>query len=284
MSFLRSKYRERSFSAPEIHFVLGSGFSPAVDRVTKGISGWEETFSLPFKDIPGLKTPTAEGHPGLYRYFAHPATGKTICFQCGRLHGYEGFSPREAVKPLMLPFLAGTKQFVLTNSAGGLKKNLAVGSVVALTDHVNFTGQNPLTGPNPSDEKGRLLGPRFPDMSEIYETAFRREIARELSAQGLKVEEGIYIGVPGPSFETPAEVRLFARWGLSVVGMSTVWEVLALRHAGARVSAFSLISNPACGIEEAPLDHETILQTVSADSEKIIQAFFRYCDRRFSKI
>ena len=279
---MRNKYRESSFPVPEIHFVLGSGFGPAMDRVRKSLSGWEEKPSLPFKDIPGLKTPTVEGHFGLYRYFVHGATGKAICFQCGRLHGYEGFSPREAVQTVRLPFLAGTRRFVLTNSAGGLKKSLTVGSVVALTDHINFTGQNPLAGPNPADEKGQVLGSRFPDMSEVYETFMRREIVRELLAEGLKVEEGVYIGVLGPNFETPAEIQLFAGWGLSAVGMSTVWEALALSHAGAKVSAFSLISNPACGIGDGPLDHETIVRTVSGDSEKIIQAFFRYCDRSFS--
>lgn len=269
------------FSPPEIHFVLGSGFSPAVDK-TKINGVWEEVFSLPFGAVPGLNTPTVESHSGLYRYFVHKSTGRVICFQCGRLHGYEGRTPQEAVQTVMLPFMAGTGQFVLTNSAGGLKENLTVGSVVALTDHVNFTGQNPLMGPNPSDERGQPFGPRFPDMSEIYEDTMRRQIVRELLAGGLKVEEGVYIGVLGPNFETAAEVQLFARWGLSAVGMSTVWEALALRHAGAKLSAFSLISNPACGIEvgEKP-DHENILEAVSVYSEKIIRSFFNYCDRQF---
>ena len=269
------------FSPPEFHFVLGSGFSPAVDKA-KMDEVWEEQLILPFKEVPGLNLPTVESHSGLYRYFVHKPTGRMICFQCGRLHGYEGHSPKEVVQTVILPLLAGTKQFVLTNSAGGLKENLTVGSVVALTDHVNFTGQNPLTGSNPSDEKGKPLGPRFPDMSGIYEETMRHSIVRELLAGGLKVEEGVYIGVSGPNFETATEVQLFARWGLSAVGMSTVWEALALRHAGAKLSAFSLISNPACGIEVGEkLDHENILEAVSVYSEKIIRSFFSYCDRQF---
>lgn len=281
MSFLKDKYRKMGFSPPEIHFVLGSGFSPAVDKA-KISTIWEEKLTLPFKDVPGLKIPTVESHTGLYRYFVHKPTKRVICFQYGRLHGYEGYSPREVVQTVTLPLLAGTRQFVLTNSAGGLKENLTVGSVVALTDHINFTGQNPLAGPNPSDEKGQSLGPRFPDMSGIYEETIRRQIVRELLAEGLRVEEGVYIGVLGPNFETAVEVQLFARWGCSAVGMSTVWEALALRHAGAKISAFSLISNPACGINEGEkLDHENILETVSFYSEKIIRSFFSYCDRQF---
>ena len=281
MSFFVDKYKENGFSPPEFHFVLGSGFSSAVDKATTD-EIWEERLTLPFGKIPGLKIPTVESHSGLYRYFAHKPTGRMICFQCGRLHGYEGYSSQEVVQTVMLPLMAGTKQFVLTNSAGGLKENLTVGSVVALTDHVNFTGQNPLTGPNPSDEKSQPLGPRFPDMFGIYEETMRHSIVRELLAEGLKVEEGIYIGVLGPNFETVAEVQLFARWGLSAVGMSTVWEALALRHAGAKISAFSLISNPACGIEVGEkLDHENILEAVSTYSEKIIRSFFNYCDRQF---
>ena len=281
MSFLADKYKEGGFSPPEFHFVLGSGFSPAVDKA-KTNTVWEERLTLPFGEVPDLKTPTVESHSGLYRYFVHKPTGRVICFQCGRLHGYEGHGPREVVQTVMLPLRAGTRQFVLTNSAGGLKENLTVGSVVALTDHINFTGQNPLTGPNPSDEKKQPLGPRFPDMLGIYEETMRHSLVRELLAGGLKVEEGTYIGVLGPNFETAAEVQLFARWGLSAVGMSTVWEALALRHAGARISAFSLISNPACGIEAGEkLDHENILEAVSTYSEKIIRSIFNYCNRQF---
>ena len=275
MSFFENKYKKMGFPSPEIHFVLGSGFSSAVDRA-KTDAVWEERFTLPFKEVPGLKAPTVESHAGLYRYFVHKPTGRVICFQCGRLHGYEGYSPGEVVQTVILPLMAGTKQFVLTNSAGGLKENLTVGSVVALTDHINFTGQNPLTGENPSDEKGQPLGSRFPDMFGIYEETMRRQVVRELLAEGLRVEEGVYIGVLGPNFETAAEVQLFARWGCSAVGMSTVWEALALRHAGAKLSAFSLISNPACGINEGEkLDHENILKAVSGYSEKIHSLLFQ---------
>ena len=283
MSFLKNQYKERGIDAPEIHFVLGSGFSPGADKVTQSLPGWEEKPSLPFTKVPGLKAPGVEGHPGLYRYFIHKNTGRGICLQCGRLHGYEGHSPKETAQTVRLPLLAGTRQFVLTNSAGGLREDLTVGSVVALTDHINFTGQNPLTGPNPTDDSGQPMGDRFPDLSEIYGERIRREIVREMLAEGLKVEEGVYIGVLGPSFETKAEVNLFARWGGSAVGMSTVWEALTLCHAGAELCAFSLISNPACGIGSEPPNHKNIMEAVSGYSEKILRSFFNYCDRKFQE-
>ena len=178
MSYLASEFKKHNMPAPQFHFVLGSGISPALDLLSEKISSlWEELLSIPFQSVPHLKTPTVKTHQGFFRYFVHKKTGQSICFQCGRLHGYEGLSPQEVVKPVRESYLAGTKNFILTNIGGALRKELSVGTVITLKDHINFTGKNPLVGPNPTDDKGNLLGVRFPDMTEVYDKKTRTQIS-----------------------------------------------------------------------------------------------------------
>jgi purine-nucleoside phosphorylase len=190
----------------------------------------------------------------------------------GRLHGYEGLDASAVAYPVMIPRLCGTKQFLLTNASGGLAANFRPGDVMIIRDHVNLTGKNPLVGPNPTDLEGTELGPRFPDLGDLYDAAWRMRLEKCCLGQGLNVHEGTYLGVLGPSFETPAEVRLFASWGLHAVGMSTVWEAIALRHSGATVAGLSLISNFGAGLSAEKLDHTTILNTSRAAASKIIAA------------
>ena len=280
MTFLKEQYKKHGIQAPERHFVLGSGISQSLDLLGKKLSNvWEERFSLPFSSVPGLKVPTANTHQGLYRYFVHRETGKSICFQCGRLHGYEELSPQEVIRPVIEPLLAGTKKFVLTNIGGGLREDLTIGTIIAMKDHVNFTGKSPLTGPNPTDHEGEPLGLRFPHMEEIYNKKTRKKIVDDLKATGLTVHEGTYICVSGPNLETPAEVQLFAKWGLDVVGMSTVWEALALKHAGAEVTGFSMISNPGSGISGSKITDKEMLKLVNTHGEKMLQGFLCFCNR-----
>ena len=283
MSYLRKEYEKRGVPIPVFHFVLGSGLSSSVDSLKEKVSShWEEKVSIPFSHIPRLKTPTVETHSGCFRYFIHKKTKQSICFQCGRLHGYEGLSPEEVVRPVRESALSGTKKFILTNIGGGLKKDLPIGTVIALTDHINFTGTNPLVGPNLIDSEGKPLGLRFPDMTEIYNKDLRAQVVTHLLSQSLGVEEGVYIGVLGPSLETPAEVNFFSDLG-SVVGMSTVWEAIALKHMGALVSGFSMISNPASGLQEGEeLTNENMLIAVKNYGEKMVRGFFNFCDKELA--
>jgi purine-nucleoside phosphorylase len=258
---------------PLFHLVLGSGFGEALGSVTPADwpKDWIVRGEFSFRDVAGLVAATAPDHRGKFRLYEHLPTGDSAVFQLGRLHGYEGLSARQAVSAAMVARLAGVENFVLTNAAGGLSSAYRPGDVMLLRDHVNLTGQNPLVGPNPSHDDGRPLGPRFPDLSGLYDAAWRVSLAESLRPRGLRVWEGTYLGLLGPSFETPAEIALFAAWGLHAVGMSTVWEAIALKHAGARIAALSLISNAACGLGDgAPLDHQTILATCRASAAQIV--------------
>jgi len=209
-------------------------------------------------------------HAGAYRFFRHGS--HSLCFQMGRIHGYEGHHPAEVTMPVMVPRLCGVKNFLLTNAAGGLSLAMRPGDVMVIRDHVNFTGLNPLVGPNPSGPTGKPIGPRFPDLSRLYDRDWRERLRALCAEAGLGVHEGVYLGLLGPSFETPAEVQLFASWNMQAVGMSTVWESIALAHSGARVAGISLISNLGSGIGAGTLNHETILETCRASASKIVQA------------
>lgn len=267
--------KKNGLRAPDIHAVLGSGLgSSFVDSWIP--KNWSWVADLHFKDLPAISSATAPGHPGIYRFFKEASGKKILCLQVGRLHGYEGLSAAEVALSVLVPRLAGTVNFVITNAAGGLKLEWPIGSIMMIRDHVNFTGQNPLTGPTRLGMDSKPIGPRFPDLSRAWDREFTEELRKELSNAGLETYDGIYLGVAGPSFETPAEVRLFAQWGMGTVGMSTVWEALALVHSGARVAGFSLISNLGCGLNPGVvLDHFAILESSKIAAEKVISALFR---------
>jgi purine-nucleoside phosphorylase len=209
-------------------------------------------------------------HAGCYRFFRKGA--HAISFQMGRLHGYEGHEPGAVVRTVMTPRLAGVKNFVLTNAAGGLSMAMKPGDVMVIRDHVNLTGLNPLVGVNPSGLDGKPLGPRFPDLAKLYDREWRTRLFQLCEKNGLGTHEGVYLGLLGPSFETPAEVQLFSSWGLHAVGMSTVWEAIALAHSGARLVGLSLISNLGSGLGAGTLDHETILETCRTSAAGIVDA------------
>jgi purine-nucleoside phosphorylase len=268
--------RKNSLPLPSYHVVLGSGYGAALDSCA-----WEMAGEISFTALPGFPASTVPDHAGCYRFYRR---GKhVVCFQMGRLHGYEGHSPSVVVQTVMLPRLAGVRNFVLTNASGALSPHLKPGDVMLLRDHVNLTGGNPLVGANPKGPDGKELGPRFPDLSRMYDHDWRARIEKQCFQQGLGTHEGVYLGLLGPSFETPAEVRLFAAWGLSAVGMSTVWEAIALSHSGARVAGLSLISNPASGLGEGQLDHLKILETCRASAAKIVGALLGAFEEELGK-
>ena len=257
---------------PSLHFVLGSLIGSELDKCHKN-SKWEKRGRLAFSEISGLNTVSAPSHSGHYEYFYHKEKHKSICFQSGRLHGYEGLTAQEVVRTVTGPCQAGTHRFVLSNISGGLKTELVPGSVVAITDHINFTGQSPLVGMSRKEPKDFY----FVDMENAYSVEMTTDIVKEMEKQKLNMCSGVYIGVLGPQFETPAEVRLFAKWGADVVGMSTIWEVIALRYLKASVSAFSIVANPACGVGKLVEIDLSLLQPCFAS---VIQSFFHFADNQ----
>ena len=267
----QEKYQELDIPVPSIHFVLGSLIGSELENCSKN-SVWEKRGHLAFSEIPGLNTASAPSHTGCYEYFYHREKNKSICFQSGRLHGYEGLTAQEVVRTVIGPRQAGTDCFVLSNISGGLKKELVPGSVVAITDHINFTGQSPLVGLSRKELKDFY----FLDMEKAYNIEMTDNIVKEMKQKKLNLCSGVYIGVLGPQFETPTEVRLFANWGADVVGMSTVWEAIALHYLKTKVSAFSIVANSACGIgKSVKIDPSSLKSCCSS----VIESFFDCAER-----
>lgn len=269
VQFYKNFLNDHQIQVPVAHIVLGSGFGEALEQIPD--SQWEFVASLDLKQIPGVSSTSVMDHSGQYRIFRNLKKGTFLQFQMGRLHGYEGHPPREVIKPVMIPRLAGVSEFILTNAAGGLQPEMKPGDVMLIQDHVNFTGQNPLVGANPTFNE-TPVGPRFPDLSKIYKTGRSEALFHALQKTHLGVHRGVYLGLLGPSFETPAEIQLFKQWGMGAVGMSTVWEAISLHHSQAQTTGLSLISNLAAGLSEELLDHESVLKTCRCSAHEIIGA------------
>ena len=274
MNHLAKYIEEHIGSTPKAHFVLGSGLGSTLEEIANE-SGWNLVGQIGFEEIPELKNTTAPGHQGKY-YFLKKES-HLISIQSGRLHGFEGHNPRDVVKTVTEVFDAGTQTFILSNAAGSLQKSFSPGSCMVLEDHFNFTGKNPLIGENPCDENGKVYGERFPDMTQAYDIELSKELKNALISQNLEVHSGTYIGHLGPNYETTAENYLFSKWGMGAVGMSTVWEVIALRHRGARVAALSFMSNFVAGLlnRDELLDHEDVLKIGKEKAPLIIKAFLK---------
>lgn len=232
---------------PRIGIVLGSGLGAFGDEL-QGLT------RIPYAEIPGMARSAVIGHAGNL-CFGEAAGVPVACLQ-GRVHLYEGHPLAQVVFGVRLLARLGCRAVLLTNAAGGLNPDFAPGDLMLLTDHLNLTGQNPLVGPN--DE---ALGPRFPDMTEAYDPRLR-EAARAASREAsVPLREGIYAGLLGPTYETPAEVRMLRHLGADAVGMSTVLEVIALRHTGVPAAAISCITNLAAGLSPTKLDHREVEET-----------------------
>lgn len=231
---------------PTVAVVLGSGLGAFADTL-------DQAESLNYHDIPGWPRSTAAGHSG--KLVIGRIGGVVVAALAGRVHLYEGYTAQQAVFGLRTLYLMGVKAVVLTNAAGGVNPKFGRGQLVLISDHINLLGQNPLSGPN--DER---LGPRFPDMSEAYSKHYR-QAAREAGKQmGLDLSEGVYAAVPGPSYETPAEIRYLRAIGADLVGMSTVPETIAANHMGIKVLGISCVTNFAAGVIEQKLDHKEVLE------------------------
>ncbi|NNC76291.1 MAG: purine-nucleoside phosphorylase [Acidimicrobiia bacterium] len=220
-----------------------------------------EAIELPYTDIPGFPTPRVEGHSGSL-VSAIVADHPVLVF-AGRVHTYEGWEMNEVVFGVRTAAMAGCRTIVLTNAAGGVGTHLEPGDLVMITDHLNLAGRTPLLGPN--DDR---LGPRFPDQTTVYTPRVRDVIREAASASGVQVKEGVYAWFLGPTYETPAEVRMAGALGADLVGMSTVPEAIALRHMGVDVGGISLVTNLAAGISDTPLSHDEVTETATQARER----------------
>lgn len=239
--------------APRVGIVLGSGLGAVADAVADPVI-------VPYGDIPHFPQSTVEGHSG--RLVAGMLGGVPVAMMQGRVHSYEGYTPQQVTFPMRVLGILGVRAVVLTNAAGGIQQGYSVGQLVALGDHINQMGWNPLTGPNePRFAIRKNAGLRFFDMTEAYSKRLRA-LAKEAAAEeGFTLEEGVYLATPGPSFETPAEIRAFRALGATLVGMSTVPETIVARHMGIEVLGISCVTNLAAGLGATLLSHEEVAET-----------------------
>jgi purine-nucleoside phosphorylase len=241
--FIQSRTKLR----PTIALVLGSGLGAFADELASATR-------IPYAKIPGFPRSTVVGHAGQL------VIGKLgevpVAVMQGRVHLYEGYSPQEVAFPIRVLGRMGIRSVILTNAAGAINRDYSQGALVAIRDHINLQGANPLMGPN--DER---FGVRFPDMSQAYAPEYRAIAQREAKRIGIPIHEGVYAALRGPSFETPAEIRFLKTVGADLVGMSTVLEVIAARHMNIRVLGISCVTNMAAGILDQPLTHAEVMET-----------------------
>ena len=252
----------RAHGAPRVGIVLGSGLGAVAEAV-------EDAVAVGYEDLPGFPRPTVHGHAG--QAVLGRLRGVPVCVLMGRAHVYEGGDPAPRVTPVRALAAAGAEVLVLTNAAGSLRPEVGPGRLMAITDHINLTGHNPLVGPN--DE---AIGPRFPSLRDAYDPALLELLRAAAAGLAVDLAEGVYLAVSGPSFETPAEIRAFRTLGADAVGMSTVHETILARHAGLRVAAISAISNLAEGMSDVPLSHEQTLtdaQRAAGDLARLLEDF-----------
>ena len=230
---------------PTIGIILGSGLGPLANFV-------DDAVKIAYKDIPFMKTSTASSHVG--QFVCGTLAGKCVLVMQGRLHGYEGYSSQEVAYPVWLMHCLGIDTLITTNAAGAINEAYQVGDFCLMSDHINFTGRNPVVGIEPLE-----IAPRFVPMAHAYDWDLRT-LAKQVAADlHIRLQEGVYLGLLGPSFETAAEIRMFRAWGADTVAMSVCEEVIAARHVGMRVLGMSLVSNMACGVQGAdPNDDEVI--------------------------
>lgn len=245
---------EKGVKEIDFGLILGSGLGELAEEI-------EEAIVIPYDQIPFFPTSTVVGHAGQLVYGT--LSGKKVLAMQGRFHFYEGHSMQTVTYPVRVMAALKAHSVIVTNASGGVNESFVPGDLMLITDHINFTGQNPLIGPN-EDE----IGPRFPDMSEAYTLTYR-EVAKEAASQlDLTLKEGVYMGYSGPTYETPAEIRMSRTMGADAVGMSTVPEVIVAAHSGLKVLGISCITNLAAGMQ-ANLNHEEVVET----TQRVKQSF-----------
>jgi len=254
--------RERTALVPEVGVVLGSGLGGLADDL-------EDPIAIPFDALPGWPAATAPGHVG--RLLLGRLGGRPVVMLQGRFHLYEGNDPGLVVQPVLLFHALGARIVILTNAAGGLDPSFGPGTLMVMSDHINLTGRTPLLGPN-ADE----MGSRFPDMTDAWSPRLRAGLHDAAAAESIAFAEGIYVGLLGPTYETPAEVRMLAALGGHAVGMSTVLECIAARWVGLEVCGVSLVTNAGAGYSGEPLTHEEVLQAGAIAGPRLARVIRRF--------
>ena len=259
LSYALAYVRGRTDAPPRVGVVLGSGLGGFAARLTDAVV-------LPYEQIPEFPVSRVAGHPGRLVIGDLPGTDGpvTAAVLQGRVHGYEGWSALDVAFGARVLCLLGARVLVVTNAAGAVNPDLALGDLVRIEDHLNLSGQNPLTGPN--DER---LGPRFPDLTHAYDPALGARLEATAGRLGIKLRHGVYACMAGPSYETPAEIRMLRTLGADVVGMSTVPEVIAARHMGVPVVGVSLVTNFAAGVGATPLSHDEVSAVAAREGERL---------------
>lgn len=240
---IRSRFSEEV----RIALVLGSGLGAFADDL-------EDAVSIPYEEIPGFARPTVEGHAG--RMVLGKIEGVVAAVMQGRFHYYEGYAFEEVIFPVRTLGLLGVKSLVLTNAAGGINVAFDQGALMIISDHLNLIGVNPLRGAH-----DKRFGQRFPDMSEVYSRDYQEIAVEEARAMGLELRRGIYAALSGPSYETPAEIRMLRTLGADAVGMSTVPEAIAAQQMGIKILGISCITNMAAGVIGEPINHQEVIET-----------------------
>jgi purine-nucleoside phosphorylase len=262
LAALVAAVRARTSLVPEVGIVLGSGLGGLADEL-------EAAVSIPFAEMPGWPAATAPGHAG--RLLLGRLGGRPVVMLQGRFHLYEGNDPGLVVQPVLLFHALGARVVVLTNAAGGLDPGFGPGTLMVMTDHINLTGRNPLIGPNAGE-----LGERFTDLTDAWSPRLRRRLHAAGAAEDIALVEGVYVGLTGPTYETPAEVRMLAALGGHAVGMSTVLECIAARWVGLEVCGVSLVTNPGAGYSGVPLTHEEVLASGAASGPRLARVIRRF--------
>lgn len=258
--------RGKTDAPPAVGVILGSGLGGFADLL-------ERATLIPYGEIPGFPQARVAGHAGrlVVGHLAAEGGEVVVAAMQGRVHAYEGWPAAEVAFPARVLCALGVKALLVTNAAGGVDPSLAAGDLVRITDHLNLSGQNPLVGPN--DDR---LGSRFPDLSAAYDERLGALLEEAARAAGVALRRGVYAGLLGPSYETPAEVRMLRALGADLVGMSTVHEVIAARHQGVPVAGLSVVANPAAGLSPARLTHEDVQATAArarSRLEGVLKAF-----------
>ncbi|MDR1069445.1 MAG: purine-nucleoside phosphorylase [Gracilibacteraceae bacterium] len=268
LNVARNFVEKKLLRKPDFGLILGSGLGGFAENVT------EQTV-VPYEDIPHFPLSTAPGHKG--NMVLGNCGAAYVMIMQGRLHYYEGYDMEEVTFPVRLMEVLGVKNLVVTNAAGGINESYRPGQLVLMRDHINLLGVNPLRGQNLD-----FFGPRFPDMSYAYDKNWRREALAVMAEMGWQGQEGVYAAVPGPSFETPAEIRYLRAVGADLVGMSTVPEVIVAGHGNMRVLGISCVTNMAAGVLERKLTMEEVLETsarVAGDLYALLKSVLARLDK-----